>query len=79
MTDPRGWRPIASAPKDGTDFIAAIKVRYRRGGAFTWRLDILAMDPETGDIEDDRYSGWRFEDYTHWMPLPDPPETDDGE
>lgn len=59
------WRPIASAPCDGTE--------------------ILAFDPhgETYDIvkwedEDGAFiapNGCPGFDYTHWMPLPNPPNT----
>lgn len=81
------WQPIETAPRDGTDVIAwdkkfgarqtqwrnygtgsPAKAAYDRGdgprGAFVWR------EPIHNWVQD-----WRP---THWMPLPDPPETPDA-
>lgn len=38
-----------------------------------WQIDSLSIDEDTGDLNQD--TGWRLEDYTHWMPLPAPPES----
>lgn len=65
-----GWKPIESAPKDGTWFLAyglgplpcqvMQWAEYDGDGRLTWR----------------DYNGFEYmEGPTHWMPLPDPPET----
>lgn len=67
------WRPIETAPKDGTEILLLIQfpdqkpvfvvARYR-GGASPWRW----VPCEDGAAS---YS----EEYaTHWMPLPPPPQ-----
>jgi hypothetical protein len=58
------WADISSAPKDGTWFIA---YDPRCGLLFSMHWDNFSRKFMT-DYE--RWSG-RF---THWMPLPDPPE-----
>lgn len=67
------WRPIESAPKDGTFVIA------------WWRLDTDYVPHVVHFVEHPQnagqVAGW-FDDYgasfsdpTHWMPLPEPPES----
>lgn len=60
------WRPIETAPKDGTPILA--RVTDARGFAV---VNWCQMD------YDDNY-GWAdaagYPDCTHWMPLPAPPE-----
>ncbi len=64
------WQPIATAPKDCRAIIG-----------LTW----------SGDVQpvwwDRTHDNWRWQDgyhgglaprLTHWMPLPDPPVTDEG-
>jgi hypothetical protein len=68
------WQPIATAPKDTTIILA-----YRRQDVFTAQYispaQILGPDHDheerwwTSDGED--LTGNMF---THWMPLPEPPE-----
>lgn len=65
------WLPIASAPKDGTDFLA-----WKDGtGQFVGRI----LDAEHPDVEFDGgvHESWshRFvDDVFHWMPLPKAPQ-----
>lgn len=60
------WRPIETAPRDGTEFIA-----YRPdAGVFTAGYD---------DEQDVWFANHGYEDITddlptHWMPLPPPPK-----
>ena len=61
------WRPIESAPKDGSEFVAAyghqgfVKQLVRWGKLYKrWESK---GKPELGFLEN----------ATHWMPLPDPP------
>ena len=74
--DARGepvWRPIESAPRDGTTFLAAVEVMSNKTGAAWWELHLVACDDETGDVHRDYDQGWSLDAYTHWMPLPGPP------
>ena len=82
--DPRDWKPIESAPKDGTPVLLACAgyksmtvgfwadpVEYE-GEAEGWTLEMNdpAIDPFSA-----AYWGGCSEcsDPTHWMPLPPPP------
>lgn len=69
MTD---WQPIETAPKDGTNFLAAIEVQNNKTGDLWWEQHVICVD-EDGDIPVDIERGWSFADYTHWMPLPKAP------
>ena len=37
-------------------------------------IHIIWLEDETYEVHPDCYQGWDFEDYTHWMPLPEPPK-----
>jgi hypothetical protein len=72
IEDGRGWRPIETAPKDGTIIDVWCACDTLPDGGF--RI------PEV--IWEDRYdaffsneAGVLADDITHWMPLPAPPET----
>lgn len=68
----QGWRPIETAPKDGTQILA-------------WAPDFypgfygVAEWAEKQDWRPETVAGW-FWNYatrpTHWMPLPTPPQAD---
>lgn len=72
------WRPIETAPKDGTTILV-----YRFYAPFGWHVMGYARWSEIGD----RISGWLsygFSDPpgnlglgapTHWHPLPSPPQS----
>lgn len=70
-----GWRPIESAPKDGT----AILLLYK-GHA----VEALWECVDSGDGESGKQPAYRWSsefdffgygtEPTHWMPLPEPPE-----
>jgi len=59
-----GWRPIATAPRDGTDFLAALEYKRRHHqmvGCFA---------------PDGKFHSWpgrHVYEPTHWMPLRPPP------
>ena len=65
------WRPIETAPKDGTHILL-----YRRNEVTSvsegwWRLDVFGQSYEWGG------AGWSYpeEDQpTHWMQPPERPE-----
>lgn len=68
-----GWRPIETAPKDGTAILAVIGL-YRRDQSFShWDIHIIAFDQDRGAISPDHDQGWDWEDYEGWQPLPAPP------
>jgi hypothetical protein len=69
------WRPIESAPRDGTPVMAAVEVfDSTTRQSLGWDMHIIFADDETGQIHNDCEAGWRFDDYTHWLPLPATPE-----
>lgn len=63
------WKPIETAPKDGTRFLAFEKSDDYQHYECWWREDFS------------NWSGWQDDwdsepNPTHWMPLPEPPEAD---
>lgn len=65
--NPAGWRPIATAPKDGTKILVT-EIGFGRDAtncAF-WRDDA----GEWWSVP----SGRVYRNLTHWMPLPNPPK-----
>ena len=81
------WRPIETAPKDGTAFLAWCDAVYGEVSGFMDGLCFITqLAGEPDDRSDAEISGcsgpWWIDggDYygcwsrpTHWMPLPDPP------
>lgn len=72
----REWRPIETAPRDGTLFLALPADRQRDP-----RPQCVLIEEE----ETSTYIGpldgyiWRYLDsYTHWLPLPPLPETSES-
>ena len=60
------WKPIATAPKDGTGFLGFVSSDWIEGFAY---LDGSLCWLSDGD------GPTREKDYpTHWMPLPEPPK-----
>lgn len=55
------WQPIETAPKDGTTVLA-----YCPGNRFQKFLTDYYSEHQGG--------GWLFQP-THWMPLPEPPQS----
>ena len=68
-----GWRLMESAPKDGTEILAAIQVQ-KTDERNWWERHVIAFDEDLGEISGDYEHGWSWNDYTHWRPLPTPPE-----
>lgn len=76
---PQGWRPIESAPKDGSKFIA-----FRPLAHLTHDPNIKivrGVKHDNGCWDETVPSGFSSENYTdgacratHWMPLPQPPK-----
>ncbi len=72
------WRPMESAPRDGTPFLAWIEYRYN--SVPTRGVYIIAVDPDEHDeaLDPDYEEGWDFEHYSGWMPLPAAPDSPKG-
>lgn len=70
-----GWRKgLDSAPRDGTEILAAISVHGNDGEFLFWERHVIKFDDESvGYIPDDYEKGWGWEDYEYWMPLPTAP------
>lgn len=68
-----GWLPIESAPVD-KNILACVKVINNKTGDEWWDMHTILIDSETGEIQADNDAGWAVEDYSHWQPLPAPPE-----
>lgn len=72
------WRPIETAPREGIH-IRGLWVKTLTG--WNWQQFMGVLD-ECGDFiepEGDYNFGWDSDDYTHWMPLPEPPKALQGE
>lgn len=67
--DAHGWRPIATAPRDGTRVLVGYKSHC------VYRVTLAWYVTDTGYSGSD--SGWYcdvgFVPPTHWQPLPPPP------
>jgi hypothetical protein len=64
------WRPIESAPRDGTPVLAYFAARFNHDAA----MDVVQYQGGrwycVNTIHADE---WTIESPTHWTPLPDPP------
>jgi hypothetical protein len=74
LLDERGWRDIEGAPKDGTRILLTEEGRVFEGAWDTPDGVPAAFFPSSF-TED-----WQMREYgpsepTHWMPLPEPPES----
>lgn len=71
-----GWQPIATAPKDGTRFLAGWWHTVRKGGDAQW-VQIMMRYKECSHSENvflvSCPGDWQYE-ATHWQPLPPPPQ-----
>lgn len=73
----RGWRPIATAPKDGTFIFLSLPFPFRPTVGAWQSFEGIAQwgaDPETFAEEEHFLSYWRSTAYqpTHWRPLDAP-------
>ena len=80
-----GWQPIETAPKDGTPFLTFSQDAHaapREGALGHKSTPMLVMSQMYCDDEPqpvDEHGDWHdFHGYipTHWMPLPEPPQTE---
>ena len=74
------WRPIETAPKDGTRVLICHGHAPRNIYVAWWLDEAQFGDDKTGpgwqifDCGMDVWYAVATDDPTHWMPLPDPPE-----
>ena len=69
------WMPIATAPKDGSHFFAILTVRNSALRIERMEFYVISIDEETHEVSHyGEYVGWDLHDFTHWMPLPEPPK-----
>lgn len=63
-----GWQPIETAPRDGTEVL----LFWKGGGCGVYHFN------HYGNWDDGDYSSHMTDDdFSHWMPIPEPPETND--
>ena len=80
MIEAQRWRPIESAPKDET-LILACNAKFAQVMAIVY----WSTDREIGGSEthpwcgDDSTMGYHRDFFTHWMPPPAPPATEENE
>ncbi len=63
------WKPIETAPKDGTSILVCCEIGFMYVAHWNGKLWL-------SDACADSYFG--ADDATHWMPLPAPPEPQNG-
>jgi len=68
-----GWRTMESAPKDGTPIILTCNTSSEWTQIAYW--DDEAPNPPWNWGRDDSDSHWHAEMFTHWRPIPAPPDT----
>lgn len=66
------WRTMETVPgPHDPPFIAALRV-FSKGEFLRWESHYIALNDETGEIDNDFEQGWRLEDYEVWAPVPVP-------
>ena len=75
MREMSEWQPIETAPINGNHQRGMWVYSHATGEPIYWTADYGYVDSD-GDFcyAGGDQTGWRAEDYTHWMPLPKPPE-----
>lgn len=69
------WQPIETAPNDVIHVRGMWVHSAHTGLPIYWTADAGYPDDEGDFIYTcGEPTGWRSDDYTHWMPLPDPPK-----
>lgn len=82
-TEAARWQPIATAPRDGTD-ILLVDSRAGAGGMVvaSWSEEIHEEASRSGHCwwgqEASGAFGYHTDAFTHWMPLPAPPDLPPG-
>ena len=72
------WQKIETAPKDGTKILTfTVHGDYEINEWYeAWRTDYKPVDDTDyfEKVEELYFEGWNGNNFTHWMPLPEPPE-----
>jgi len=66
MSPPAKWKPMRSAPRDGTDFLAC-DAEQQMAVCFISMSGTLCYSAGERIVEDGEFEP------THWMPVPEPP------
>lgn len=69
LLDERGWRPIESAPKDGT--VILLHGTYKDGSG---QCSVALWSDGHGWVDDVDFDPLWHQNPTHWMPLPEAPK-----
>ena len=70
------WQPIETAPKDGTEFVM-LDANVKTATVGEWMIAPEWQKIRPGELLG--FSGWfPLHSPTHWMPLPELPETTDA-
>lgn len=85
LTVPEGWRPIESAPRDGTKVDLWLDSGRRIADA-EWGLPEIIEDDDADEDEEGWITDYGFRTYcigedervTHWLPLPAAPKPPEG-
>ncbi len=69
------WHPIATAPEDDRLHVRGLYVySYSNAHPPLWEAICGRLDDDGDFVDHDGSAPWRADDYTHWMPLPEPPK-----
>ena len=69
------WQPIETAPKDGTSILVCIARLLDSHKVVFWNEEAVADEHGLFSWEiEDTDTAYHENAFTHWMPLPDPPE-----
>lgn len=71
---PSPWQPIRTVPKDGTKFLIYMPINGKRKIICAWFGNDRDLLTDRFDYQEVIDAGWA----THWMPLPEPPESEDA-
>lgn len=69
------WQPIETAPTDVPHIRGLWVYRAKTGERLYWQTDAGVVEHGDFILSDGDGSGWMASDYTHWMPLSEPPTT----
>lgn len=77
LSPPTGeWRPIESAPRDGTRFLAFGSFVYEGDSSPTEYQEVAAYSGDEDWPWEDAEGLHHHEFFSHWQPLPSPPEAE---
>lgn len=69
------WKPIETAPKDETVFLAAVHVYSSVTDKWHWEYALLSHDEGRFQFVNYADTGWDTDDYTHWQAITPPEQT----